>query len=128
MNIQSKNMYMKATTLYWISTSTIALFLFWSAYTYLFSKATIEGVRELGLPDYLRVQLACLKLIAMAALLIPKMPLQIKEWAYAGVGLFFITAIVAHTVHKDPFIITIVNLVLIGLLITSNIYLHKSMA
>lgn len=112
-------------TIYWTSTILVSAFLLWSAYTYLFSKATIAGVRELGFPDHFRIQLAILKAIAVVVILVPQIPLQFKTWAYAGVGFFLITAIVAHTVHKDPFVITVVNLVLMGLLITSNYYVHR---
>lgn len=111
--------------IYWISTSLVSAFLLLSSYTYLFNNATIEGVKELGFPDYFRIQLAILKIVAALLILLPVVPLQVKEWAYAGVGLFFITAIVAHVAHKDSIVITIINLVLIGLLITSNIYLRK---
>lgn len=112
--------------IYWASTGVLSLFLLWSSYTYLFSKATIEGVRNLGFPDYFRVQLAILKIIAVLILLIPQIPLQAKEWAYAGITLFFITAIVAHTAHKDPFFITLINLALIGILVVSYYHLPKS--
>jgi len=67
-----------------------------------------------------------LKIVAIIILLVPQIPIQYKEWAYSGVILFFITAIVAHTVHKDPFIITIINSILIAITIISNIYLHKT--
>ncbi len=110
---------------YWITTVLISLFLLWSAYTYLFSKATIAGIKELGFPDHFRIQLGILKVLAVLILLIPQIPIQYKEWAYSGVVLFFITAIVAHTAHKDPFIITVINLILIVITITSNYYLHK---
>ncbi len=112
-------------TIYWATTGILALFLLWSSYTYFFSKSTIEGVRDLGFPDHFRVLLAILKVIAVLVLVLPQVPINFKEWAYAGVGLFFITAIVAHTAHKDPFFITAINLVLIALLVISNIYLHK---
>jgi len=95
--------------IYWTTTTLISLFLLWSAYTYIFSKATIDGVKELGFPDHFRIQLGVLKIVAIIILLVPQIPIQYKEWAYSGVVLFFITAIVAHTVHKDPFIITIIN-------------------
>ncbi len=110
---------------YWITTILISLFLLWSAYTYLFSKPTIEGIKELGFPDHFRIQLGVLKILAVVVLLIPQIPIQYKEWAYSGVVLFFITAIVAHTAHKDPVIITFINLFLIVITITSNYYLHK---
>ncbi len=115
-------------TIYWSSTVLIALFLIWSAWSYIYSKPTIVGVRELGFPDFFRIQLAALKIIAVIILLLPQIPLPIKEWAYAGIGLFLITAIVAHTAHGDPFVITLVNIVLILVLLTSRFYLHQQPA
>ncbi len=112
-------------TIYWISTALVSIMLLWSAYTYFFHKATIDGVKELGFPDFFRIQLAVLKIIAVLILLIPQIPIQIKEWGYAGVGLFFITAIVAHTVHKDPVFISLISVFFFALLVVSNIYLHK---
>jgi len=112
--------------IYWTSTILISLFLLWSSYTYIFSKTTISGIRELGFPDHFRIQLSILKIIAVIIILTPQIPIQYKEWAYVGILLFFITAIVAHTAHKDPFIITAINLILIVITITSNMYLHKT--
>lgn len=112
-------------TTYWTTTILIAVFLIWSAYTYLFNKATIDGVRALGFPDHFRIELAILKIIGALLIIIPGIPIQIKEWAYAGIGLFFITAIVAHWAHKDPIVINIINLNLLLALVASNIYLHK---
>ncbi|MBW1297282.1 DoxX family protein [Aquimarina litoralis] len=111
--------------LYWISTTLIALFLLWSSYSYLFSKATIDGVRDLGFPDFFRVQLAVLKMLAIFIILIPQIPVQIKEWGYAGIGLFFVTAIVAHIAHKDSIFISLINVFFIGLLVLSYISLHQ---
>ena len=112
-------------TIYWTSTTLVSLVLVWSAYSYFFNKETIEGVKALGFPAFFRIQLAVLKSMAVVLLLVPQVPLQVKEWAYAGVGLFFVTAIVAHVAHKDPIWINLVNLFFIGSLIVSNIYLHK---
>ncbi|WP_299766506.1 DoxX family protein [uncultured Dokdonia sp.] len=112
--------------IYWISTTLTSIFLLWSAYSYLYSKAAIEGVRALGFPDFFRKQLVVLKILAAILILVPMVPLYIKEWAYAGIALFFITAIVAHTAHKDPISITLINVVLIIILIISYIYLHKN--
>lgn len=119
-----KNLKMK--NIYWTSTILVSLFLLWSSYSYLFSKNTIEGIRELGFPDFFRVQLAILKIIAVAILLTPMISIQIKEWAYAGIFLFFITAIIAHFAHKDPLFINLINLVLITVLIVSYYYFHKT--
>lgn len=114
---------MRAT--YWITTLFTAMYLLWSAYSYIFSKSTISGVRDLGFPDHFRIELAVLKVIAVIILLVPQIPIQIKEWAYVGVGLFYITAIVAHAAHKDPLFLNLINLVLLVVLIVSNIYLKK---
>ena len=111
--------------IYWTSTLLLSAILLWSAIAYLTNKEMIEGVKSLGFPDFFRIQLAVLKILAVVVLLVPQVPLQVKEWGYAGVGLFFITAIVAHIAHKDGWGITVLNLVFMAVLITSNIYLHK---
>ncbi|KZS42885.1 hypothetical protein AWE51_16080 [Aquimarina aggregata] len=113
-------------TIYWTSTGLLSILLLWSSYSYIFSQATITGIRALGFPDHFRIQLAVLKIIAVIILLVPQIPLQIKEWAYAGVTFFFITSIVAHTAHKDSIFISLLNLLFIALVFISSLYLHKS--
>lgn len=115
-------------TIYWLSTSIVAAFLFLSTYTYLFSESTIEGIRDLGFPDFFRIQLALLKLIGAIVLLLPFISAQVKEWAYAGTGLFFLTALVAHLKHQDSVFIVFLLLFLFVVLSVSNIYMHKIMA
>jgi len=105
--------------LYWVTTIILACFLLWSAFAYLFSSDMIKGVEALGFPDFFRVFLACLKALAAIIILIPSSPMLIKDWAYAGIFFFFITAIVAHIAHKDSPLITIINVVLIALLFIS---------
>jgi len=105
--------------IYWTTTIIISAFLLLSSYTYLFSKVTIEGIKELGFPDFFRIQLAVLKLIAVFLLLIPIVPIQIKEWTYAGVGLF------SHLKHRDSIGILIILIILFAILCVSNIYLNK---
>lgn len=106
--------------IYWASTALIAAFLAASATSYVFHTPTIEGVRKLGFPDFFRLQLAVLKLIAIPVLLVPAIPTVAKDWAYAGVALFLFTAIVAHVAHRDPVAFNGINLVLLALLITSR--------
>lgn len=106
--------------IYWISTGLVAAMLALSAASYLFHQATIEGVRDLGFPDFFRIELAVLKLIAIPVLLLPLVPPNVKEWAYAGVALFLVTAIVAHSVHRDPIGLILINIALLGLLVASN--------
>lgn len=114
-------------TIYWLSTILISLFLLLSSYTYLFNKATIEGVKDLGFPDFFRIQLAVLKIIAVVFLLVSFIPVQVKEWTYAGVGLFLVTAFIAHLKHKDSIGILILLIFLFAVLCISNIYLNKTL-
>ncbi len=112
-------------TTYWISTTLICIFLLLSAYTYLFHKTTIDGVKKLGFPMFFITQLAILKLIAVVIILIPNVPTQPKEWAYAGVMLFLITALVAHIVHKDSFSISLMLVFLMFVLAASYYTMNK---
>ncbi len=106
--------------IYWVSTALISYFLLVSSYTYFFSESTIEGLRDLGFPNFFRIQLGVLKVIAAFVLLIPNVPTYMKEWAYAGAGLFLITAIVAHIAHRDSIMILIFLLILVAILIVSR--------
>ncbi|MFK7807327.1 MAG: DoxX family protein [Saprospiraceae bacterium] len=112
-------------TIYWVSTALISGFLLFSSYTYFFSQNTIEGFRDLGFPDFFRIQLGVLKILAVIVLLIPSFPAHVKEWAYAGVGLFLLTALVAHIAHRDSIMITIFLLVLFVILGISNHYFQS---
>ena len=111
--------------IYWTTTLITSIYLLWSAYGYLFSQTMIEGIEKLGFPNFFRVELAVLKIIAVAVLLIPQIPVHYKDWAYVGIALFYLTAIIAHFAHKDPIAINLINVVLLGILIVSNVYMRK---
>lgn len=101
---------------YWSSTIITTIFLLLSVYSYFFSEATINGLRDLGFPDFFRIQLAILKIIAIFGIIVPKVPSVLKEWSYAGVCFFLITALVAHIVHKDSIFISVLLVVLMLIL------------
>lgn len=98
--------------IFWLSTSAVCVFLALSAASYLLHQETIAGIRALGLPDYLRIELAVLKLLAIPALLVPGIPSVLQGAAYAGVALFLLTAIVAHAAHRDPLVFHVINVIL----------------
>jgi len=114
-----------ATTIYWISTGLISVFLALSTYTYFFSQVTKEGLRDLGFPDFFIIQLGILQLVAAIILLVPNLPMYLKDWAYAGVGLFLLTALVAHIAHKDSILIMILLVVLFVILGVSRYSLEQ---
>jgi len=54
-----------------------------------------EGIRHLGYPEYFGTMLVAFKVLGTLALMIPQIPARIKEWAYAGFAIDFISACVS---------------------------------
>ena len=96
-----------------------------NAAQYLFNPQLIKDFIHLGFPDYFRIELAFAKTIGALVLIIPKIPIRIKEWAYAGFGITFISASIAHYSSGDSIGHMIFPLVFLVILVFSNIYLHK---
>jgi hypothetical protein len=107
----------KNTIIYWVSTGLIAFMMLFSAYSYFF--------KHLGFADYFRVELAIAKILGALVLIIPQIPTRIKEWAYAGFGIVFISAAIAHFSSGDPASVAVVPVVFFAVLVVSNIYLYK---
>jgi DoxX-like family len=111
--------------IYWAATGIIALMMVFSAYSYLAKPEMTAAFKHLGFPDYFRVQLGIAKILGALILIIPVIPVKIKEWAYAGFGITFISAAIAHFISGDPAAMVIMPLLLLGILATSNVYLYK---
>lgn len=56
---------------------------------------SVQGITSLGYPLYFVPMLAVFKILGSIALIVPKVPARIKEWAYAGFGIDFIAAFVS---------------------------------
>jgi DoxX-like family len=113
------------TIIYWITTGLIALGQTFASYSYFTNPQVTEGFKHLGFPDFFRIELGTAKLLGVIVLLVPQLPSNVKEWAYAGFGIVFISASLAHAASGDPTSQVISPLVFLGILITSNIYYHK---
>lgn len=87
----------KDKTIYWVSTTLAMLLGATSAFFYFNNAYMIEGFHRIGFPDYFRIELGIAKILGIFILLIPKVPKMIKEWAYAGFAITFISGIIAHT-------------------------------
>ena len=59
------------------------------------SDMSINGITGLGYPLYFVPMLAAFKVLGSLALIIPKVPGYVKEWAYAGFGFDFIAAFIS---------------------------------
>ena len=117
---------MKKTTIgYW--TATIIIVLFEGLMPALTSntKLAVDGIRHLGYPDYFRVLLTVFKVAGAIVLIIPAFTGRIKEWAYAGFGFVFISAMVSHlSVDRFNFQ-AIFPLILFGIMSISYYCYHK---
>jgi uncharacterized membrane protein YphA (DoxX/SURF4 family) len=116
---------MKATKItYWITTAVVALMMAYSCYAYLTQDVIKQAFQHLGFPDYFRVELGIAKLIG-AALLIAPVAKRLKEWAYAGLAITFVSAFIAHSASGDPVNNRIMPLIFLALLVVSYVTFHK---
>ena len=115
----------KNSIIYWATTGIIALMMAFSAYSYLAKPEIAAAFKHLGFPDYFRIELAAAKILGALVLIIPQIPVRIKEWAYAGFGITFISATIAHLSSGDPASVASMPVIFLLGLLVSNIYLYK---
>ena len=116
---------MKATKItYWVTTVIVALMMIYSAYAYLTKPEMAQAFQHLGYPGYFRAELAVLKLIGAALLLTP-VASRIKEWAYIGFAITFVSAFIAHTASGDPVNYRMMPVIFLVLLVVSYASYHR---
>ncbi|MXV14111.1 DoxX family protein [Hufsiella ginkgonis] len=81
--------------IYWVTTGLIALFIIPGIF-FLNSEMALSGTRNLGLPMWFHWELGIAKFLGAVVLIVPFFPKRIKEWAYAGLGIDFISAAIAN--------------------------------
>lgn len=106
--------------IYWSATGTITLIILFSIY-----KMYTPAYQHLGFPNYFRTELLIAKISGLIALLIPQIPVIVKEWAYAGFGIVLISASVAHFNSGDAIANVFEPYIWLIILAISNLYLHK---
>lgn len=112
--------------IYWTTTGLIGAAMLMNAYLYFTDPKMADTFKHLGFPDFFRVELAIAKIIGVIVLLVPVFSRKIKEWAYAGLGITFISAALAHFLANDPTTNIAMPLIFLVLLIISNIYYSKT--
>ena len=111
--------------IYWISTGVFSAFLFLTSISYFTDPKFIEIFKHLGFPQYFRVELGVAKIVGVLLLLIPKVPVRLKEWAYVGFGITIVSGAIAHFNSGDPLGYIINVLFFFIILIVSYIYWNK---
>ncbi len=115
---------MKTTKIiYWVTTSIICLFA--SSAIFMNSEMAIEGTKHVGIPRWLGLEISIGQLIGLVLLIVPVVPARLKEWAYVGFGILYISAVVAHIAIGDPINNTVMAIVFFGLLLASYTSFHK---
>lgn len=110
--------------IYWIATALLALQTLLAGVMYFTNPDIALGFNHLGFPDYFRQELGVAKIIGAIVIVLPIVPLRVKEWAYAGLGIVFVSAFIAHAA-VDGAATGIAPLVSLVLLVVSYIFLHK---
>jgi len=112
--------------IYWVSTGLISLMMLFAAFAYFTSPMAKSGFAHLGFPDYFRVELGTAKILGAIALILPWTPSKIKEFAYTGFTITFISAFIAHLSTGDPMKVAINPIVALVILAVSYIYYIKT--
>lgn len=82
--------------IYWTSTVIAMLTGAGTAFFYFAHPFFVEAFEHLGFPAYFRIELAIAKILGIIALLVPAIPRIIKEWAYVGFAITFLSGSIAH--------------------------------
>ncbi|MGM8363155.1 DoxX family protein [Flavobacterium sp. ARAG 55.4] len=108
-------------------TATILIFLFEGVMPALTSQSEMakEGIRHLGYPVYFGNALVVFKILGVIALIIPKIPKRLKEWAYAGFTFDFIFAAISHYAVDGIGFEAFFPFIVLGVLMVSYMYYHK---
>lgn len=115
---------MKATKIvYYVSTGFISLTMLFSVYAYLTKPQVIQAFQHLGFPDYFRIELAAAKFIGAFLLWLPVRFL--KDAAYVGFAINFVSAIIAHICLKDSTFHTVAPAVVLLVLVLSFLSYQK---
>ena len=110
---------------FWISTGFI--FLMEGVMPALTSQTELakEGISHLGYPQYFGNALVIFKVLGVLALVIPNLPMRIKEWAYAGFVFDFLFASISHGVVDGINFQTFLPLIVLLILMVSYINYNR---
>ena len=81
---------------------------------------------HLGFPDYFRIELTVAKALGVLALLTPRSPLKMKEFAYFGFAITLISASIAHFSSGDSLMFIVDPLMFLVVLAVSYFYSNKA--
>jgi hypothetical protein len=111
--------------IYWTSTAIISGMMLFSAFSYLTNDQVKNAFVHFGFPGYFRIELATAKILGALMLVIPGIPTTIRQFAYFGFALTFLSAFVAHTSVGDTVAHAVMPLIFLVILAVSYFYNNK---
>ncbi|MFD1629940.1 DoxX family protein [Pseudopedobacter beijingensis] len=112
-----------AKIIYWVTTILLALFILPGIF-FLNSPMALEGVRHLGIPEWLRYEVGIGSFIGGLIILLPVWS-RLKEWAYVALGIVYISAFIGHLSIDGLQAVTFQALLMLVILLLSYCYWHK---
>jgi hypothetical protein len=109
---------------YWIASGLVALSGLMAGIMYFANPFLAKEFKHLGFPDYFRIELATAKIAGAFAIILPMVSGRIKEWAYAGFAIAFISATTAH-ISVERISAAISPLISLLFLVISYVYYTK---
>jgi len=121
--------------IYWTTTCIVSAVMVFSIINFVFNDhfpfpdGKESAFAHLGLPHYFKIELTTSKIFGVLALLVPGVPLKIKEFAYFGFGITLISAAIAHFSVGDASNLSVIYvldpLLFFGALVVSYVYFNK---
>jgi len=111
---------------FYISTGLVVLGMAASSASYFFVPMVKNSFTHTGFPDWFRVELGLAKALGVLALALPVVSARVKEWAYVGFFICFVSAFLAHYETGDPVLWQARPLIILVILIISYTTYHKA--
>lgn len=108
--------------IYWAITGSISFFMLFSAW---YSGTNAEEFKNLGFPNYFRIELTVAKIIGAFVILVPGVSARIKEWIYVSFGIVLISAFIAKWMNGYPVIGIIEPISVFFIMVLLIRYLNK---
>ncbi|HEV8284300.1 MAG TPA: DoxX family protein [Chitinophagaceae bacterium] len=111
--------------IFWISTVLIVIFEGIIPVLSFQTELAKEGIRHLGYPDYFGVMLVGFRVVGVVILIFPQVPARIKEWAYAGFVIEFLSASISYLVVDGLGFYSFLPIIIMAVLLASYFSFHK---
>jgi hypothetical protein len=112
--------------IYWTTTGIITAMMLFSGISYLTNDELKAAFTTMGFPEFFRVELGLAKILGSLVLIIPAIPLLLRQFAYFGFALTFLSATILHISINDTWSAIAAPIIFFGILTVSFVYFHKS--